>query len=128
MSKGSPIVQTRIPPRLLQEIDEAIARRNDNTNDELWTRSAFIIRACREKLDKMERSRGKVKKGRVDAGMAALAGCSAPAAPTSSAPLGVSYTTANDRNDTLNPMPDGSTSSHDIAMEASSQELPQVAG
>lgn len=62
MSKGSPIVPIRIPAELLALVDEQIASSNTRRGDEPWTRSAFIIAAIKEKLDKMERSRKSKKK------------------------------------------------------------------
>lgn len=57
MSKGSPIIPTRIPTELLGEIDAAIERANRHRKGEALTRSSFLIAAVREKLAKMERSR-----------------------------------------------------------------------
>lgn len=62
--KGTPVHAVRLPQRLIEEIDLAVHRRNIWRRrlffvrfDKLWSRSAFIITAIRDKLAKMERSR-----------------------------------------------------------------------
>lgn len=57
MSHGNPIVKTRIPREMHQEMNDAIAKRNYYTREEPWDVSAFIRKAIREKLDHMRRSR-----------------------------------------------------------------------
>lgn len=61
MSKGSPILSTRVPADLLVEMDLAIARRNVFTREEPWNRTDFLAIAIREKLAKMERCRSRQK-------------------------------------------------------------------
>ena len=57
MSKGSKIVQFRLPPKLEREVLETIERRNQNTRREPWDRTGFLLNAIREKIDKMARGR-----------------------------------------------------------------------
>ena len=59
MSKGNPIVRTRLPGGLLEEIEIAIAERNARSADVPWTFSDFLRIACCEKLDKIKRGRGR---------------------------------------------------------------------
>lgn len=58
MSKGSQIVPIRVPADLMAAMTIAIDRRNAVAAGEPWTRTGFIVTAIREKLAKMERSRG----------------------------------------------------------------------
>lgn len=59
MSKGNPIVKTRLPAGLLEDIEMAIAERNARSPLEPWTFSDFLRVACCEKLDKIRRGRGR---------------------------------------------------------------------
>lgn len=56
MSAGNKICPIRIPPELLEAIQDAINSRNEKTREEPWTRTGFIITAIREKLAHRERS------------------------------------------------------------------------
>lgn len=58
MSKGTKRFAFRLPPSLIDEMEETISRRNHNAPGEPWTFSDFVRIACREKVAKMERSRG----------------------------------------------------------------------
>ncbi len=58
MSKGSPIVPVRILPDLLAEMDAEVARLNTRRAAEPWNRTAFIVAAINERLDKLSRGRG----------------------------------------------------------------------
>jgi DNA-binding transcriptional regulator PaaX len=67
MSKGNPIIKTRISKELLAEIEEAIAR-NQDARDGAWTISKFIIQSIKERLGKLERGKkSKKKHGNLDA-------------------------------------------------------------
>lgn len=57
MTEGNPKLLVRVPPELLQEICEIIARRNQRTREEPWDVSKFIRCAIRDKLHHMQRSR-----------------------------------------------------------------------
>lgn len=59
MSKGSKIVQFRLPPALEAEVGITIARRNLYRRGRPWDRTGFLLTAIREKIAKMERSRRK---------------------------------------------------------------------
>jgi len=56
MSKGTRVVPVRIPPELLNAVDEQIKASNPRRQGEPWTRSQFILDAIAEKLHKMKRS------------------------------------------------------------------------
>jgi hypothetical protein len=56
MSKGKPIVTFRFPEGFIEDLDIRIAEANDRRKGDPWTRTAFIITAIVEKLNKMERS------------------------------------------------------------------------
>lgn len=56
-TKGSPIIQVRIPAELLAEIDAQIASLRCWSPRRRWHRSALVVAAIREKLQKMARSR-----------------------------------------------------------------------
>lgn len=60
-SKGSKVLQVRVPRDLLNAIKMQIAQRNVFTKEEPWKVSDFIRAAMVEKLKKMERSRRKTK-------------------------------------------------------------------
>jgi len=62
MSKGTPFVSVRVPDDLLQQIEQEIARTNQNTRNAPFTRSSWILVAIREKLAHAKRSRQKKKK------------------------------------------------------------------
>lgn len=62
MAKGNPIVLVRLTPQILEQIAEAIERRNRRTREEPWDRSGFIRVAIRDKLFHMQRSRGRSRK------------------------------------------------------------------
>lgn len=56
MSKGSPIVQVRVPADLLEEINNSIASCNENRQGEPYTLSSWILTAVHERLNKLARS------------------------------------------------------------------------
>ncbi len=58
MSKGTPIRHFRMLDSEWQEMLDTIELRNLFTREEHWDKSAFITLAIREKIAKMERSRG----------------------------------------------------------------------
>ncbi len=58
MSKGTPIRHFRMLNSEWREMLETIELRNLFTREERWDKSAFITLAIREKIAKMERSRG----------------------------------------------------------------------
>jgi hypothetical protein len=55
MSKGSPIIRVRVPAALLAQV-EAKVERSQDSKDEPYTLSSWIISAIREKLYKNKRS------------------------------------------------------------------------
>lgn len=59
MTKGNPKLITRVSAALLDEMREAIGRRNARTREEPWDMSAFVRCAIRDKLQHMKRSRRK---------------------------------------------------------------------
>ncbi len=61
MSKGNKIVPLRIPPDMLAEVEERIARRNDATAAEIWTLSGYIRHCIASDLAHARRSRKRVK-------------------------------------------------------------------
>lgn len=61
MSKGTRMKGVRIPPALMQEINETIERRNTWTRREPWKFTGFILQAIRDKIDQMKRSRKRGK-------------------------------------------------------------------
>lgn len=63
-SKGTPITCLRIPPDLLDQIDQAIARAADHLPDEPYTRTSWIISAIKEKLRHQERGRKRARRRR----------------------------------------------------------------
>ena len=62
MSKGSPIVQVRIEPGLLHCIDTEIQKLNLRTKGEPYNRSSFIVKALKDKLCHIFRSRKEGKR------------------------------------------------------------------
>lgn len=62
MTAGNPKMVVRFSADTLEQIDEAIKRRNARTREEPWDRSAFVRCAVRDKLHHMQRSRR--RKGR----------------------------------------------------------------
>lgn len=64
MSLGSPRITFRIDAGTIEEMHATIALRNANTREEPWTTSDFVTQAIREKIAKMERSRGYRKAAR----------------------------------------------------------------
>ncbi len=62
MSAGNPIRPVRFTERLLDEIEQQIEQRNRHSCEAEWTFSDFVRTACREKLEKMARSRASSKK------------------------------------------------------------------
>lgn len=65
MSKGKTVVSVRVPVDVLNDLDEALAR-YWNAFAGPMTRADFVLKAIREKLAHMERSRR--KRVRVPAG------------------------------------------------------------
>lgn len=63
MSAGTKVYTLRIPDALYAELSAVAAARNQVSAKSPWTFSSFVTEAIREKLDKMERSRTKRKKG-----------------------------------------------------------------
>lgn len=64
-SKGSPIVTLRIPADLLAQVERAVESNNDHRSGQPYDRTAWIIQAIRERLDKQRRgARGKARAGR----------------------------------------------------------------
>lgn len=59
MTKGTTKYAIRIPIALVNEINTAVAQRNMKSAEAPWTFSDFVRQACMEKVQKMERSRGK---------------------------------------------------------------------
>jgi hypothetical protein len=59
MSKGSPIVNLRIPSDRLSLLDAEIDKVNRTRRDAPYTRSSFILAAIDDKLKHLKRSRGK---------------------------------------------------------------------
>lgn len=57
MSLGTKIVPVRVPPGLLEQIDQAVSASQDLRFEGGHTRSSWIIHAIRQKLAHMERSR-----------------------------------------------------------------------
>jgi len=57
MSKGTPIVQFRLPPQLAAEVMETIERRNRHSRGKPWDRTGFLLAVIRRELTKMARSR-----------------------------------------------------------------------
>jgi len=57
MSKGRPVVPLRLDPGLIEDMEIAIIRRNENTRETPWSFSDFIRVAICEKLHKMKRGR-----------------------------------------------------------------------
>lgn len=67
MSKGRPIIHTRLDPLTLIEMDEQIESLMNNEKKKHakeWHRAEFVRAAIAEKLAKMKRSRGERKRGR----------------------------------------------------------------
>ncbi len=62
MSKGSPIVQLRIPPFLLAEMDAVMVRSSERRFEGAWTRSSWIVQAIIDRLAKIERGRSRRKR------------------------------------------------------------------
>lgn len=56
MSKGSPVVQIRVPADLLEQVLVSIARCNVNRQQEPYTLSGWVLAAIRERLAKHRRS------------------------------------------------------------------------
>lgn len=56
-SKGSKVLQVRVPPDLLAAVELQIQQRNIFTREAPWNISDWIRCAMEEKLKKMERSR-----------------------------------------------------------------------
>ena len=67
MSAGTPKVVVRIDGGLMEDIEIQIAQRNWFSREEAWTVSDFIRIACREKLEKMRRSRNRKRKPKTTA-------------------------------------------------------------
>lgn len=65
MSRGTPIRHFRMTDADWQEMLDTVQLRNHFTREEHWDKSAFITLAIREKIAKMERSRGGRKAGTV---------------------------------------------------------------
>jgi hypothetical protein len=65
MSAGTPIVTFRLPSDVAEEVEAIIRRSVTRRKAEPWTRTAFILSAIREKLDKLERSRKSSRKRKV---------------------------------------------------------------
>jgi hypothetical protein len=65
MSKGTGKITFRIPAALESEIDRAINRHNANpgTRDSL-NRTSFLLRAIKEKISHLERSRKKISRAK----------------------------------------------------------------
>jgi hypothetical protein len=59
MSKGTQQYAIRIPPAYIEEIDKFCARTIGHGFAEPMTRSGFIVKAIKERLDKLERGRRK---------------------------------------------------------------------
>ena len=57
MSKGTTVYSLRVPDPIIAQVEEAIHRRNHHSYEQPLDRSAFIVAAIREKLQKMARSR-----------------------------------------------------------------------
>lgn len=83
MSRGSPIIRVRVPAELLARIEAKVLRSQDS-KDEPYTLSSWIISAIREKLGKHARS-NKGRPGRRQKGGADEVSVS----PRSSGPVGV---------------------------------------
>jgi hypothetical protein len=64
MSKGTKIIPFRCPGGLEEDMEIAIDDRNERTREAPWSRTDFILKAIREKLDHMQRSRAKKRKGK----------------------------------------------------------------
>jgi Arc/MetJ-type ribon-helix-helix transcriptional regulator len=62
MSKGNPIVKTRVSADMLAEMEERVASHNAHAKD-LWTVSDFIRDCIRERLSKRARRRAGKSKG-----------------------------------------------------------------
>jgi len=58
MSRGTPIRHFRMIDSEWREMLDTIRLRNLHTREEEWDKTAFITLAIREKVAKMERSRG----------------------------------------------------------------------
>lgn len=65
MSVGSPIVNVRIPPTLLDRIDDFCARSAD-FRGEPYTRSSFILKAISDYFFHLDRSKKRKKKNSLD--------------------------------------------------------------
>jgi hypothetical protein len=57
MSKGRPVVPIRLDPGLIEDVELAIARRNEHSREQPWNFSDFVRVSICEKLDKMRRGR-----------------------------------------------------------------------
>jgi hypothetical protein len=60
MSKGTPVRSVRLSEALWQKIDLYVEFRNRHSQDEAWTMSDFMAIAVIEKMEKMDRSRGRI--------------------------------------------------------------------
>lgn len=81
MSKGSPIVNVRVPAELLSEIEAAVERSQDIRQDGGYTLSSWIIAAIRERIAKHVRSAasGRARKKGGANGVSAISSLSGPA-------------------------------------------------
>ena len=62
MSRGTRITPLRIPPAMLERIDQALAKSNRVRGDQPYNRTSWIMHAIAEKLAKLERSRRATRK------------------------------------------------------------------
>jgi hypothetical protein len=64
MANGSPIVPIRIPPLFLAMIDKSIASANRTRKLEPYNRSSWILNCIQDRLEKLDRSKGRKRKKR----------------------------------------------------------------
>lgn len=64
MSKGTPVITIRIPPGVVQQIDEIAKQSINRKATEPWTRSSWIMQAIVDKLDHVRRGREASKRRR----------------------------------------------------------------
>lgn len=66
MAKSSTVISLRLTNETLQKIEEALRSKNMTTRMALETRNEWIVRAIKEKLAHLKRSRGRCKCGHVE--------------------------------------------------------------
>lgn len=60
--RGKRIIPIRLADELVEQIDQAIASNNDRRADAPYDRTAWIIQAIKERLDKLARGRKAAKR------------------------------------------------------------------